>query len=264
MCGKAMLFRKAVNDFLRLRRRFEIMSKENLLFAIIGLMVGAIAGFMFANSVNKSTITTTPVAANTSVAGPLSGNNPALPANHPPLGTSSGDAAGQTQSGSVPEVSAAIEKARTEPQNYQAQMTAADLYYQIQRFDEAAKLYENAVKLKPTETEPLIKLGNALFDAEKYTEAEKWYALALEKDPKNIIVRTDLGLTFFLREPRDLDKAIKEFERSLALDPNHEVTLQNIALAWKEKGDPEKLRQAIAKLKSVNPNNPALASLEGK
>lgn len=239
------------------------MSKENLLFAIIGLMIGAIVGFMFANNVNKSAITTTPIAPNTSAAGPLSGNNPALPADHPPLGTSTG-APGQTQAGSIPEVSAAIEKARTEPQNYEAQMTAADLYYQIQRFDEAAKLYENAVKLKPADVEPLIKLGNALFDAEKYTEAEKWYTLALDKDAKNITVRTDLGLTFFLREPRDVDKAIKEFEKSLAINPNHEITLQNIALAWKDKGDPEKLRQAIARLKSVNPNNPALASLEGK
>ena len=239
------------------------MSKENFLFGVIGLMVGAIIGFMFANSVNKAAMTTTPVAANTaaSTAGPLAGNNPALPADHPPLGTSSG-APGQTQGGAIPEVTAAIEKARAEPQNYEAQMTAGDLYYQIQRFDDAAKFYEIAIKLKPADAEPLIKAGNAYFDAEKYEQAEKLYLIALEKEPKNINVRNDLGLTFFLREPKITDKAIKEYEKSLAIDPNHEITLQNLAIAYKEKGDPEKLRQTTAKLKSINPSNPALSSLE--
>lgn len=237
------------------------MSKENLLFAVLGLMVGAIIGFVFANSINNAAVTPAPMASNVaSSAGPLSGN-PALPADHPPLGTSAG-APGQTAGGAIPEVSAAIEKARSEPQNFEAQMTAADLYYQIQRFDEAARLYEAAVKLKPADAEPLIKLGNALFDAEKYAEAEKWYTLALAKDPKNITVRTDLGLTFFLREPRDNDRAIAEYEKSLAINPNHEITLQNLALALKEKGDGEKLRQTVAKLKSVNPNNPALPTID--
>lgn len=237
------------------------MSKENLLFTVLGLMVGAIIGFVFANSVNNAAVTPTPIATNVvSSAGPLSGN-PALPADHPPLGTSAGDS-GQTSGGAIPEVSAAIEKARSEPRNFEAQMTAADLYYQIQRFDEAAKFYETAVNLKPADAEPLVKLGNALFDAEKYAEAEKWYTLALAKDPKNITVRTDLGLTFFLREPRDNDRAIAEYEKSLAVNPNHEVTLQNLALALKEKGDNERLRQTVAKLKAVNPNNPALATID--
>src|SRR5213080_812309 len=105
-----------------------------------------------------------------------------------------------------------IEKAKQQPQDFEAQMTAADLYYQIQRFDDAAKFYEAASKLKPADTEPMIKLGNAYFDAAqtaaennnmqaatpKFALAERWYAEALEKEPKNISVRTDLGLTFFL------------------------------------------------------------------
>ena len=232
------------------------MSKENLLYAVIGLMVGAIIGFTFANSVNKNVVTPAPVTmANANTAGPLSGN-PALPSDHPPLGTSSGTT--QPQGGAIPEVTAAIDKAKGEPQNFEAQMTAGDLYYQIQRFDEAAKFYEAANKLKPGEVEPMVKLGNALFDGEKYTEAEKWYVLALEKNPKDITVRTDLGLTFFLREPRDIQRAIKEYEKSLAIDPGHEVTLQNVVVAYKELGDAANLEKATARLKVVNPNNPAL------
>ena len=53
----------------------------------------------------------------------------------------------------------AIDKAKAQPQNYEAQMTAADLYYQIERFDDAAKFYEAAAKLKPGDAEPMIKAG---------------------------------------------------------------------------------------------------------
>ena len=197
--------------------------------AILGLIVGLVVGFVFANSVNRTSVEPAVTASGSQPAA-----NPALPADHPPLGASQG--APGTDAG-VPQVTEAIDKAKQQPNNYEAQMTAADLYYQIQRFEEAAKHYEAATKLKPAETEPMIKAGNAHFDAENYEEAEKWYVRALAKEPKNINVRTDLGLTFFLRTPRDLDRAIKEYKASLAITPDHEITLQNLALAYKESGD---------------------------
>ncbi len=237
------------------------MKKDNLMSAVLGLIVGLVVGFVFANSVNK-TAPEKPAAATTTAAAsnaPASGN-PALPADHPPLGTSSGDSTGGAP---LPQVTEAIEKAKQQPQNFEAQMTAADLYYQIQRYEEAAKFYEAANKLKPAETEPLIKAGNAHFDYENYLQAEKWYLLALEKEPKNINVRNDLGLTFFLRSPRDIDRAVKEYRASLAIDPNHEITLQNLALAYVENGDKASLQTTIEKLKTVNPKNPAVAKAEG-
>lgn len=226
------------------------MKLENLLFGVIGLFLGAIIGFVFANSVNRSAMESTAPVANSVLA---SRDNPALPPDHPPLGTNTGG--GQ---GAIPQVTAAIERARSEPQNYEAQMTAGDLYYQIQRFDEAAKFFEAANKLKPAEVEAITKAGNAYFDAEQYAEAEKWYLRALEKSPKDLAVRTDLGLTFFLREPRDMDRAIKEFKAVLAVDPRHEVALQNLALAYRESGDDANYQKTVETLKSVNPNNPIL------
>jgi len=233
------------------------MKKDNLMSAVLGLIVGLVVGFVFANSVNRTPVESSTAASAMST--PASGQqNPALPADHPPLGTS----AGSTGQGALPQVTEAIEKAKLEPQNYEAQMTAADLYYQIQRFEAAANIYEAAIRLKPGEVEPLIKAGNSHFDYENYEQAEKFYLAALDKDPKNIIVRTDLGLTYYLRTPRDHDRAIKEYKASLAIDPGHEITLQNLALAYKGKGDNENLRTTIDKLKSVNPKNPALKDLE--
>ncbi len=226
------------------------------MFAVLGLIVGLVIGFVGANSINKSAYEKQPT---TSASTKETNSNPALPKDHPPIGTSSGD-----QTAPRPEVMAAIEKAKSQPQNYEAQMTAADLYYQIQRFDEAAKFYETAAKLKPADAEPMVKAGNAYFDSEQYEQAEKWYMQALQKDPKNIIARTDLGLTFFLREPRDIDRAIKEYKTSLSIDPEHEITLQNLALAYSENGDTENHQATMEKLKKVNPKNPVVTKNEGK
>ena len=232
------------------------MKKENIMFGVFGLIVGLVVGFVFANSVNKTGIDRPAVTASNS----SPSSNPAMPPDHPPLGGSTSDS---TQTAPVAQVMESIEKAKQQPQDFEAQMTAADLYYQIQRFEDAAKYYEAASKLKPAEAEPMIKAGNAYFDGEKYEIAETWYQRALEKDPKNISVRTDLGLTFFLREPRDIDRAIKEYKTSLAINPEHEISLQNLALAYGEKGDKENLKLTIEKLKKVNPKNPAVIKSEG-
>ena len=237
------------------------MKKESIMFGVFGLIVGLVIGFMEANSLNRSQagqISQAPAASTTATAG-----NPSLPADHPPIGTGGSTSSDLPASGAPPpQVTAAIEAAKQQPQNYEAQMTAADLYYQIQRFEDAAKFYEIAAKLKPGESEPMIKAGNAYFDGEKYELAEKSYMQALQKNPKDINVRTDLGLTFFLRSPRDIDRAIKEYKTSLEADPDHEITLQNLALAYTENGDKESLVKTLERLKKVNPNNPVIKKAE--
>jgi len=92
------------------------MSRENLLFAIIGILFGFIVGFMSA-SVMSQKYAATPATA---------GNSQALPPDHPPVGSQS--ASGNPQAMQA-EVTASIEKARKEPKNFAAQLKAAELYY---------------------------------------------------------------------------------------------------------------------------------------
>jgi tetratricopeptide (TPR) repeat protein len=233
------------------------MNKENVMSLVLGLIVGLVVGFIFANNYNRS-IGQAPAAAGSSAANSGSGSQN-LPPNHPPVGNTSEQA--QPDENPIPMVSAAIEKAKSQPQDYEAQMTAADLYYQIQRFDEAARYYENAARLKPGSTEPMIKAGNSYFDGEKYEQAANWYEQVLQKEPKNVEVRTDLCRSFFLRQPRDIDRAIKESNASLAIKPDHEVTLQNLALAYSEKRDRAAFQSVFEKLKKVNPANPVVTKM---
>ena len=114
-----------------------------------------------------------------------------------------------------PEVQAAIDLAKKEPDNIDAQLKAAEFYYQIQRFDRAIEFLKRANELKPDNREVIVHLGDAYFDSEKYEEAETWYANAIAKKADDPDVRTDLGLTFIFRDKPDYDRAIQEFQRAL-------------------------------------------------
>ena len=248
------------------------MKKDNVMFGVIGLLLGLIIGFIATNSMNRSALSAAPGAPSAAgSAGDLAaagGSGQALPPNHTPIGSTSGAGGPGGNAPSVdcnnlpPGLAGGKSKAEQNPQDYEAQMKGADLLYQGQCFEDAAKFYEAAAKLKPAEKEPIVKAGNAYFDGEKYQEAEKWYTQALTKDPKDVDVRTDLGLTYFLREPRNIDKAIENYKASLSIEPKHEITLQNLAIAYKEKGDTASYQKTIDELRSVNPNNPALTQLK--
>lgn len=220
------------------------MSKENLLFCVIGLLAGLIIGFMFANSINQSV----PGQATAAV---QPGN---LPAGHPTI-------PGGSQGGMQADVQAGIDRAKSEPDNFEAQMKAAELFYQIQRYDNALEYLKKANKIQPDNYEVIVQLGNTNFDAEHYEEAEKWYAAALAKK-EDVNVRTDLGLTYVFRPDPDYDRAIKEFKRSLAADPNHVQTLQNLTVVYTKKNDAAAANATLQQLEAIDAANPAIPKLK--
>jgi tetratricopeptide (TPR) repeat protein len=227
------------------------MSKDNILFSIIGVLLGFIIGFMFANNANQQGAKPRPAAATAS-----QGN---LPPDHPQIPSNAvADQPGSAQQGAMPGVQAAIEKARNEPDNFEAQKQAGEMFYQIQRWEEAVDFWLKANKLKPDDYETIVHLGNAYFEAGKYELAEQWYTSALTKNPNDVGVRTDLGTTFMARTPPDFDRAIKEYRRSLEINPTHEQSLHNIVIAYTKKGQAKEAQEMIARLEKVNPNNPDL------
>lgn len=229
------------------------MNKNNVIFGVVGLFVGLIVGFMFANSINENaTIAAAP--------NEMKGNSN-LPPGHPDIGSMGGTGGSAPSSAMQPEVLAAIEKAKQFPTDFDAQIAASEAYNQIDRFDEAITYLKAANKLKPEDREVIVHLGNANFDAEHYDEAEKWYTAALVKKMDDINVRTDLGLTFVFREPPNYDRAIQEFNRALEIDPNHIQSLQNITVAYTKKGDTAKAAAALSRLESVDPANKSIAKL---
>lgn len=190
------------------------MTRENLLFAIIGILFGFIVGFMFASTMSQRSAQI--------ATGTADSRN--LPADHPQV--QSGDPKNQQQV--FADVQAAISKARSEPNNFDAQMKAAELFYQIQRNDQAIEFLLKANQLKPDSYEAIVALGQVNIDAQHYEQAEKWLKAALLKKPEDVRVLTSL------------------------------------TLALLEKGDAEGATKAIATLDKVDSNNQALPELRNK
>jgi tetratricopeptide (TPR) repeat protein len=88
------------------------------------------------------------------------------------------------------------------------------------------------VKSDPKNVGAHVQLANTYFDAERYTDAIKWYEEALKLDPKNPDASTDLGVSYYYSGRTD--EALKQFENSLKINPKHAKTLFNkgIVLAF--------------------------------
>ena len=183
------------------------MTRENLLFAIIGILLGFIVGFMSA-SVMSQKYAAVPAATTAGTGG--------LPADHPPVGAQS---AGGDPQAMRAEVTASIEKARNEPKNFDAQLKAAELFYQIQRYDQAIEFLLKANQLNPTDYRTVAILGMVNLDAGHYDTAEKWYLAAMKMKEDDVMV------------------------------------LSGLAAVRLEKGDAKGSEDAIAKLEKVDPNS---------
>jgi len=229
------------------------MNKEKLLYAIIGLLAGLIVGYVGTNYINGS-------APNSRANNAASSG--ALPPDHPPA-SGADNASNNSAGGAQGDVMAVIQQARNEPSNFDAQMKAADQFVRINRKEGTLEFYERAAKIKPNDFDILVKLGDTYFDLQRYEEAAKWYeqALRVKADPT---VRMDLGLSYYLRSPRDLDRAIENFRAALKTDPRHEKTLQNLTRALIEKGEKAEAAASLKRLEEVNPNNPAVADLRSR
>lgn len=188
------------------------MTRENILFAIIGILLGFIVGFMLASSMSQRTAMQTATASQT------------MPADHPPIGA---------QNAPDPEavrqqVTASLEQARNEPKNFEAQMKAAELYYQIQRYDQAIEYLLKANQLQPTDYRTVTLLGLVNFDAGHFETAETWYRAAMKMKSDDVMVLAGLAAT----------------------------TL--------EKGDAKAAEDAIGKLEKVSPSNVDLPQFREK
>lgn len=235
------------------------MKKENTLYGIIGLLAGLIIGYIGANYLNR-------VYAPQASAAQANGSGGDLPPDHPAAGAggSNDSNAAQNAGGPQGDVMAVIEKARNDPSNFEAQMQAAALFNQINRPEGALEFYTRAAKLKSNDYGLLVKLGDGTFDLRRYDEAAKWYEQAIKIKPGDPTVQMDLGQSYYLRRPRDLERAIASYRAALKIDPRHEKSLQNLTAALIDQGDLPGARKSIEQLAQVNPGNQALAQFRAQ
>ena len=196
------------------------MTRDNLLFAIIGVLLGFIAGFLLAGNISQREAAMR--------ANPAQASQQNLPPNHPPIGGGDQTASGEGGQQMLASVQTAMKQARENPNDFDAQVKAADLEYQIQRFDQAIEYLLAANKLKPDDAMVLAMLGQVNMDAKHYDAAVKWYKAALTKKPDD------------------------------------ETTLDGYCFVLLQTGDAKTAEQSINKLAKLNPANPDLSQFKDK
>jgi len=243
---------------------------RNIIFAISGVVLGFVLGFFITNNFSRpsafinETASAPGAAAPATVAPPLDPERAmgSLPPNHPTIGDpTSPNANIESAAANSTEAQSAMEQADRTPGDFNSQMNAAAIFYQLGDYAKATLYLKRALELKPRDADALVAMGDTRYDAGSVAEAADFYVRALKERPDDANVRTDLGNTYFRRTPPDYRQAIEHYKSALALDPRHEKTLQNIALSHLNLGERDEARKHINQLAQVNPQNSALASL---
>jgi tetratricopeptide (TPR) repeat protein len=181
------------------------MTRDNLLFAIIGILFGFIVGFIFASNMSQRMPAPAVMA---------DGQN--LPADHPPI--QSGGAQDPQQV--FAQVQESMARARNEPKNFEAQVSAARLEYQIQRYDQSVEFLLKANQLQPDNYEVVVMLGAANLEGGHYDMADKWYKIALGMKPDDIGVLASIAYMHLKKgDANAAEKAIAGLEK---VDPNNQ------------------------------------------
>jgi tetratricopeptide (TPR) repeat protein len=111
-----------------------------------------------------------------------------------------------------------------------------------------------------------VQLGNMYFDAGRFQDAARWYEAALKIEPRDPNVSTDLGIAYYYTNQPD--RALEQFDRSLAIDPKHSKTLLNVGVVRAfGKQDLDGAARAWQQVLEVAPESPeakaARQALEG-
>src|SRR5829696_7832001 len=228
------------------------MNRENVLFSVVGLLLGYLVAFHLVVYVNQSQ----PAAA----AAPAAESAGGLPADHPAVGGEGG----ADRQRLLAAAEQAAGEARKQPDNFEAQLQAAEGYFQAGSFEDAIDFMTRANRLRPDDYNTVARLGNYYSSAGRFEDAARWYTAALAKRPDDCDARSELALTFYMRKPSQPEKAIAELRRSLEIDPNHVPSLHNLTLMLLETKQYAESETVLARLERADPTYEDLPRLRGE
>jgi tetratricopeptide (TPR) repeat protein len=241
---------------------------RNLIFCVVGTAVGFFVGFYAANTIsqqapaaNVGPAASRPGAGRVGPAG-ASASGGQLPPDHPDIGSAAAPPATATAAAALsPEAQRAVDAADNRPRDFAAQLKAAETLYGLKDYRKAEQFASRAADLKPGDFKAHVIVGNSRYDRKDFVGAAEAYERALDINSNDPDVRTDYGNTFFLRQPPDLNRAVAEYRKSLAVNPRHEQSWMNLASASVQRGDKQAALEALTRLEAVNPRHPSLPSL---
>ena len=215
------------------------------LIAAIGLAAGFVISFFWTQSFNKNNTTASTSAASPGMAG-----------------GGSGAGGQQAMMGQVQQV---IEKAKSSPNDFQAQVDAAKTFNQIGRLAETIDYLKKAYAIDPAKFNELGAagfMGQYYFDQKDYAESETWFNRAIKAEPNEPDLYVELAATYVNREPPQPDLAIAQLQQALKIDPKSGHALGHLVEAYAVKKDSRSAEETLNQLKQADPTNQRISSLE--
>ena len=223
------------------------MNRENVLFIVVGVLLGYIVAFHLVVYWNQGEAAT-------------AGGAPAgagVPADHPEVPTN--DVKERQRLQTAAEEAGRV--ARADSRNFDAQAAAARAFLAARDFEGAIDFLTRANQLRPEDHETLVQLGHANNGARRFEDAERWYKAALARRPDDPDVRTELAATYYFREPPQPDKAMAVLRETLQRDPGHVATLHNLAFLLIEARRFDEADETLKRLERADPSYPQLPGL---
>lgn len=119
----------------------------------------------------------------------------------------------------------------------------------------AAPLLEK-LKSDPKNSDLLSQVGNIYKSTHQFKEALGYYNKAVEVDPKNVAIRTELASCLYYNG--DVDGAISQLQQALRYDPKDANSLFNLGMIkWQGKQDS---KGAVAAWQQLLKSNPQLSA----
>lgn len=237
------------------------MSKKIFWISLVAVFVSFIGGFLLANALNKSELNS-------------------IRAENERLKTTTDDKRSTNSENSLSdeEIRSKIADADKNPEDIKFQKNLGIALYRYAASKQDADLLAEIIRLlvrvnqkDKNDYDVLVILGNSYFDIgyikkenERFITAREFYRAALLQKPSDVDVRTDLGLTYFLINPPETDKALIEFQKSLESNPKHEKTLQVMAQALLSRRENPEAAKYLTRLRELNPENQFLPELEAQ
>lgn len=208
------------------------MNKDNLIVAVIGILVGFIAGYLMHEVVaSKQPPRLTPelraqiaMPGEDPMAGPADNRvSDVAPGNGGDTAASAPAGAGQPGMEQIQQLRAYVEK-------------------------------------NPNDAEAVLQLANLNFDIRNWARAQELYLQYLKLRPGDANVMTDLGISY--RESQQFDQALAQFGQAKKLAPDHWQAYYNevVVLAFDLKRY-EDADRVLAQLQKLQPGNPEVTKL---
>ena len=143
-----------------------------------------------------------------------------------------------------------------DPENPYYNNSLAYAYIKAELYDDAIEYYQEAIRLNPDAEWTAIvchALGAIYAEVkENYDAAEATFNAGMVLDPNNVDIRLSLGDMYMAQN--DIDKAIKTYCDTIAIDPENYLTYAKAGLALWEKDYLEEAIVAFHKSIDINPN----------